>query len=104
MTGRDEIIYAELAELWRRVCSDPPPEPGVDISHMLDILMTEVEPKTYDRFYSPHLRESQISSPKIDQHDGLAGQRQAAVEERLREMLRTCPVSAELKALIARLD
>jgi hypothetical protein len=63
MTGRDEQIYEEAAALWRELFGGSPPSPA-DGGLILDIVMQRLPEARYDGFASPHLRPSQISSPR----------------------------------------
>ena len=103
MPGREAVIYEELAALWREVMDAPPPPPGVHPEDMLDVLVSHVQPKTYDRFCSPHLRASQISRPKEARAD-IDAEFSTALDNRLREMLLSCPAPEPLRRLFNDLD
>ena len=96
-------MYEELAALWRAVMDAPPPPPGAHPEEMLPVLVSHVQPKTYDRFCSPHLRASQIARPK-EGPAHIDAEFSTALDKRLREMLRSCPAPERLRRLLDDLD
>jgi hypothetical protein len=63
MTARDQRIYEEAAALWRELFSDPPPA-RADGATILEVMMRRLPERRYERMASPHLRSSQITSPR----------------------------------------
>jgi hypothetical protein len=63
MEPRDEAIDLEARALWRRLREDPPPD-GLTGADLLQILIAQAGELRYDRYVSPHLRESQITRPR----------------------------------------
>lgn len=63
MDGRDERIAREAEALWREVFGRPP-DVHADGSAMLDIIMRNIEPKTYERLNRPHLRDAGLVFPR----------------------------------------
>lgn len=63
MSSRNQRVKAEAAALWREVCDEPPPASveGVDL---LDMMLKQLPPVSYERLNSPYLRRSAISWPK----------------------------------------
>ncbi len=63
MLSREENIEQEARDLWRTLRKDSPPE-GLTGSDLLLILVAQAPELRYDRYISPHLRESQITRPR----------------------------------------
>lgn len=63
MLSREKNIELEAQELWRALRKDSPPE-GLTGSDLLLLLVAQAPELRYDRYVSPHLRESQIARPR----------------------------------------
>lgn len=63
MEPRDEAIDVEARALWRKLREDPPPD-ELTGGDLLQILIAQAGEVRYDRYASPHLRESQITRPR----------------------------------------
>ena len=61
--SRDERLQEEALSLWQAMSSEPPPR-GLKGESLLKAAMGLQPPPAYDRIYSPHLRESQITRPR----------------------------------------
>lgn len=61
--GRDDIIYDEVAALWRELYREPPPIKA-DGSMMLDIIMKSLPEERYERFATPRLRDADVVRPR----------------------------------------
>ena len=62
-SNRDQQVQAEATALWRELFGEPPPIQA-DGGMMLDIIMRSLPDLGYERLISPHLRPSQIATPR----------------------------------------
>ncbi len=63
MMGRDERIYDEAAELWRRLYDEPPPREA-DGATILALIVGSLPDADYNRLATPHLRGANVAFPK----------------------------------------
>lgn len=63
MNDRNDIIYEEAADLWRRLRGEPAPE-GVDGPEMLALILGDLPDARYERLADSHLRPSNIVFPR----------------------------------------
>lgn len=61
--SREDNIDREARELWLTLRGEEAPK-GLTGSDLLLILVAQAQEMRYDRYVSPHLRESQISRPR----------------------------------------
>lgn len=63
MLSREENIDREARELWLALRNEAPPV-GLTGSDLLLLLVAQAPELDYDRYASPHLRESLITRPR----------------------------------------
>jgi hypothetical protein len=64
MKNRDARVYEEAAALWRELHGRAPP-PGLDGPALLGLITSGLEPQTYTRLNSPHLRDGALKWSKV---------------------------------------
>lgn len=63
MDGRDQRIAREAEALWREVFGRAP-EIDADGRTLLDLLVRNCEPKSYERLNRPYLRDAELVFPR----------------------------------------